>query len=98
MTVIENVLILSDHQNGIQHKKRSDLTGFPQSEGRQRLGNVNCRLKLQHIATALLPEGVGFLGAEANKQAVLLLMVVDELDDVLGSLRHEHPLKGCFAP
>ena len=61
-------------------------------------GLKKCRLNLQHITTALLSEGVGFLGAEPNEKAVLLLMVVDELDDVLGSLRHKHPLEGCFAP
>jgi len=51
---------------------------------------------LQHIATAFFSKRVGFLRTKPDKQAVLLLVVGDVLDDVLGSLGNQHPLEGCL--
>lgn len=51
---------------------------------------------LDNSTRALFAEGVDALAGEANEQAILLLMVADELDDVGHGLGDGDSLDGGF--
>lgn len=62
----------------------------PQSEHRQD--------RLQDSAGTLFAEGINFLAGETDEEAVLLLVVRDELDDVSDGGGHGDPLDGRLPP